>query len=459
MENLATNLRQRTQILAQNNDITGGKSVIYVMSRDQRIHDNHALLAAQQKAIELGLPLAIVFVLYVVETGRAREHYDFMLGGLTNMEKALKGYNIPLVMLVGEPYERLMATFKHFKPAYVYFDFSSLRGPRALQTNIAKSYNVATVDTHNIVPVWHTSDKQEFAARTIRPKITKQLQYYLKQPAKLAVHPYPWPSSGLLDISQLQERISLELKDPKNNGTSIGFDSGEQAAIKQLNRFIHQRLRGYSVNRNDPSKAGSSGLSPYLHFGQISSLRVVLELDSVLNADGSLQADVDTIAEEIIVRKELSDNFCYYNGSYDSMAGAPSWAINTLQKHAGDPRPYIYNLDELCTANTHDPAWNAAQRQLMCTGLMHGYMRMYWAKKVLEWSSSPDVAHKNLVYINDFYSLDGGDPNGYVGILWSVAGLHDRPWGERPIYGTVRSMVYDGLKRKFDIQKYIDYNK
>ena len=458
MENSLTDLELRTKFLSQQFDTANSESVIYVMSRDQRIHDNHALLSAQQKAIELGLPLAIVFVLHEVGAKRAREHYDFMLDGLARLEESLVGYNIPFIMLIGDTYERLMAAFKHFKPAYVYFDFSPLRAPMVLQEKIAKSYNAACVDTHNIVPIWRTSDKQEYAARTIRPKIIKLLGTYLKQPAKLTVHPHQWPGGGLLGVGQLQTRIAVELENLRYNGTNISVPSGEQAARQHLNDFIRNNLAGYAVNRNDPSLAVTSGLSPYLHFGQISSMRVMLALDEALNTDSSLQIDVDALAEEMIIRKELSDNYCYYNENYDSMAGAPSWAVNTLHKHIADPRPYIYSLDELCAANTHDPAWNAAQRQLMSTGLMHGYMRMYWAEKVLEWSPNAETALENLIHMNDFYSLDGGDPNGYVGILWSVAGLHDRPWGERPIYGTVRCMVYDGLKRKFDIQKYIDYN-
>jgi deoxyribodipyrimidine photo-lyase len=168
----------------------------------------------------------------------------------------------------------------------------------------------------------------------------------------------------------------------------------------------------------------------------------------------SLQRDADAFIEEIVVRKELSDNFCLYSKDYTSLAAAPEWAKVTLHKHANDPREYIYSKKQFEEAQTHDPAWNAAQNELRNTGKMHGYMRMYWAKKVLEWSATPKEALQTLIYLNDFYSIDGGDPNGYVGILWSVAGVHDRPWGERPIYGTVRSMVYNGLKRKFSITEY-----
>ena len=200
-------------------------------------------------------------------------------------------------------------------------------------------------------------------------------------------------------------------------------------------------------------------MSPYLHFGQISSLRIVLEARKALDKNSNLQADYDALFEELVVRKELSDNFCYYNQNYNSLSGAPEWAQKTLAKHSSDKREFVYTKEQFENAQTHDEAWNAAQRQLRATGKIHGYMRMYWAKKVLEWSKTPEEAHDTLLFLNDFYSIDGGDPNGYVGILWSIAGLHDRPWGERPVYGTIRSMVYSGLKRKFDVNQYINQNQ
>lgn len=457
MEKSPTNFESRVRALS-NTDNLRGDSVIYVMSRDQRVQDNHALLAAQQKAIELKLPLAVCFVLYEVGAKRAREHYDFMLQGLNIVEQSLKSFDIPFIMLIGEPVHRLIAAFGHFRPAGVYFDFSPLQAPRNLQQKIAEIYPVYCVDTHNIVPAWQASNKQEVGARTLRPKIHKILDNYLIEPPKLTVHPYKWPDTGLLNIGQLKDRIEQELANLKYNGTLISQKSGEIAAHEHLENFISTKLPNYALNRNNPSNNCTSGLSPYLHFGQISSLRVMLEIQNSLVNNSALQPDADALLEEMVIRKELSDNFCYYNQNYLNLSGAPNWAQATLAKHANDPRQYLYSLKQLEAADTHDPAWNAAQRQLTTTGHMHGYMRMYWAKKVLEWSESAEIAMQTLIYLNDFYSLDGGDPNGYVGILWSVAGLHDRPWGERPIYGNVRSMVYGGLKRKFDIQKYVDYN-
>lgn len=449
--------QSRTRRLGNISNPTGD-CVVYVMSRDQRIHDNHALLAAQQKALELRLPMAVVFVVYALGVDRAREHYDFMLGGLSELETTLNTYNIPFITLIGDPSERLDRAFVHFNPAVVYFDFSPLRGPRSIQTKLANKFPVYVVDSHNIVPVWQASYKQEFSARTLRSKIHKLLPGYLIEPARLQQHPFVWPGKNILSIGALTDRIDDELANIKHNSSNITLKSGEQAALRHLKNFIDTKLKGYAAKRNDPSFGHTSGLSPYLHFGQISSLRVILELQNIQAHSDVDQADIDAIIEEMVIRKELSDNYCYYNENYDNLRGAPTWAQLTLDKHCIDPRGHIYSLEELVGAQTHDPAWNTAQRQMMTSGLMHGYMRMYWAKKVLEWSENADIAIRNLIFLNDFYSLDGGDPNGYTGIMWSVAGLHDRPWGERPIYGTVRCMVYSGLKRKFDIQKYIDYN-
>jgi deoxyribodipyrimidine photo-lyase len=328
------------------------------------------------------------------------------------------------------------------------------------------------VDTHNVVPVWAVSEKREVGAYTIRPKIHKLLETYLVEPQQIQNHPVKWTNS-FESVHEIDEKIDKILSTVKSNGTKNEFISGEIAAITHLDTFIKTKLAKYAVDRNDPSRGSQSDLSPYLHFGQISALRVALLLreEALKNnsdlhflsspkmpkpedAQNTLQHGIDSLVEEMIVRKELADNFCYYDDNYDNLGSAPSWAVASLDKHRTDPREHIYSLEELEQAKTHDPAWNAAQRQLTQNGKMHGYMRMYWAKKVLEWTESPEQAIEYLIYLNDHYSIDGGDPNGYAGILWSVGGVHDRPWQEREIFGVVRYMNYGGLKRKFDIEAY-----
>jgi deoxyribodipyrimidine photo-lyase len=219
-----------------------------------------------------------------------------------------------------------------------------------------------------------------------------------------------------------------------------------------MKNFLDKKIYTYDRYSNDPAKDTLSNLSPYLHFGQISAQRVALE---VLKS-GASQDNKDAFLEELIIRRELSDNYCFYNNNYDSFEGFPNWAKDTLNVHRIDPREYIYKAEELEEARTHDKLWNAAQLEMTLTGKMHGYMRMYWAKKILEWTESPEEAQDIAVYLNNKYELDGRDPNGYVGIAWSIGGLHDRAWKERPIFGKVRYMSNKGAKSKFDVNSYIN---
>jgi deoxyribodipyrimidine photo-lyase len=227
---------------------------------------------------------------------------------------------------------------------------------------------------------------------------------------------------------------------------------GEKAAGKALQNFLKYGINDYEERRNDPSLEGQSGLSPYLHFGQLSSQRVALE---VMKSNASKQSR-DAFLEELIIRKELSDNFCFYNPNYDSFDGFPAWARKSLDEHRKDKREYRYALEQFEHAGTHDDLWNAAQNEMVIRGKMHGYMRMYWAKKILEWSESPEEAMETAIFLNDKYELDGRDPNGYTGIAWSIGGVHDRAWGERPVFGKIRYMSYHGCKSKFDVKAYIE---
>lgn len=429
------------------------------MSRDQRTSDNHTLLAAQKHAIQQQLPLAVVFVLNTTRAPRAKEHYLFMIQGLSGIEKELHRYNIPFIGLVGEHQPRLEAVIHHLKPAAVYTDNNPLIGPTSLQQALAKKAPCISVDTHNIVPLWVASTKQEVGARTLRPKIHHHLPVYMNEPERIVVHPIAWPNKDIISLREVVDIFNDRLSNVRSNGTTHSLEAGEPGAQAALDSFIQYRFKGYATNRNNPSIDGLSNMSPYLHFGHINSLRIMLEATKALKNDASLQPDYDALLEEMVVRKELSDNFCHHNKMYNQLAGAPTWAQETLAKHASDARDFVYSRKQFEAAETHDEAWNAAQRQLRVTGKIHGYMRMYWAKKILEWSASPGEALHTALVLNDFYSIDGGDPNGYVGILWSIAGLHDRPWGERKVYGTVRSMVYNGLKRKFNIEAYIAQNQ
>lgn len=445
----------------------GGSCVVYVMSRDQRVQDNHALLVAQEMAAAHGVPLYVLFVLKKI-AARSREHYEFMLAGLESVAADLQDYDIPFVLRSGDAHEEILKFTREVECGALFFDFSPLTFARTLVKNVASNFAgpVTVVDTHNVVPVWAASQKQEFAAHTMRPKIHRLLEYYLVSPPPLARQQYHAPAVASPTFDDARQY----LQDIPAAGISLGFAAGEAAARAHLEQFITERLEHYAIGRNDPADEQQSGLSPYLHFGQISSLRVALEVMAatghvpllfqrakMAEASGapSREDGMNALFEEMIVRKELSDNFCLYGTDYASLEGAPQWARDTLAVHASDPRDFVYTSDQWEEALTHDGAWNAAQRQLTRTGKIHGYMRMYWAKKILEWSTSPDEALQTAIYLNDKYSIDGGDPNGYVGVLWSIAGLHDRPWFERSVYGKIRYMNASGLQRKFDLEAYI----
>ncbi len=447
-----------------------GDSVVYIMSRDQRVADNHALLAAQEKAVELGVGLAVVFNFISPNGVRAYEHAEFMLAGLKDVSDKLATLSIPFIMTSDTGPKTLETAIKTLNPTALYFDFSPLKGPRALAKKLAKSTGISTyiVDTHNIIPAWVASDKQEFAAHTFRRKVHRLLEQYVLEPGKPVKHPHTiseTPTSmTFADAKKFIESY------PKRSIT-IAFEPGEKAAHKRLNTFIEQHLESYALQRNNIVEDHQSGLSPYFHFGQLSSLRVALEVLQHVNEPPllfnearmaspgtirSAQDGMNALFEEMIVRKELSDNFCLFATNYKTLDSVPNWAVTTLRKHQDDMREFTYTAEELERGQTHDEIWNASQKELTTTGKLHGYLRMYWAKKVLEWSKTPQEALATTIYLNDAYSIDGGDPNGYVGVLWSIAGLHDRPWTERPIFGMIRYMNAAGLRRKFKVDAYID---
>lgn len=450
--------------------------IIYFLSRDQRVKDNHALILAQKRAEENNLPLAVVFNLYSRVKNRAYQHFEFMLKGLREVQRELNDLNIPLILMKGDVYENFDQVVKYLSPREVYFDFSPLLGPRKIKAELQRRHPeilMKVEDTHNIIPVWVASEKEEYGARTLRPKIHRLLPQYLKEPQKIKIRN---PKLKINNNAQIQNfyifkngnptlhedywnEIFKSIKAEKLENYNINLVPGERAAFKVLEYFIENKLVDYAEKKNDPNEDTLSNLSAYLHFGQISSLRVALEVRNFVHKnfkDRKIQESGESFLEELIVRKELAENFCYYNTNYDNYDGLKPWAKKTLEEHISDKREYIYSLEELESAKTHDKAWNAAQREVVGTGKMHGYMRMYWAKKLLEWTDHPRTAIEYAIYLNDKYSLDGYDPNGYTGILWSIGGIHDRAWFEREIFGKIRYMNYNGLKRKFDIEKYIN---
>ncbi|MGQ9920222.1 MAG: deoxyribodipyrimidine photo-lyase [Desulfobacca sp.] len=427
-----------------------GGPVVYWLSRDQRAQDNWALLYAQQLALDHQAPLAVVFNLVPQFLQAAHRQYDFMLRGLRETAQVLEEHRIPFFLLQGEPQETLPAFLAEQGVGALISDFDPLRLKRQWQEQVRERIAIPfwQVDAHNIIPCWLASAKREFAAYTLRPKIHRLLPDFLTDLPPLQVHPVAWPGAPpVLDWGRLLAGITAD-----RAVLPVSWcRPGAAAARECLQTFLSQRLPRYHLDRNDPTVRVVSDLSPYLHFGQIAAQRVAWE---VRQAEGPAEAK-QAFLEELIVRRELADNFCYYNAAYDQVAGFPEWAQKTLDQHRRDQRDYLYELPDWEAGRTHDDLWNAAQLEMVRRGKMHGYLRMYWAKKILEWSASPEEALATAIYLNDRYELDGRDPNGYVGVAWSIGGVHDRPWGERPVFGKIRYMSRAGCQRKFRVEQYM----
>jgi deoxyribodipyrimidine photo-lyase len=422
--------------------------VLYWMSRDQRIYDNWALSYALEISENTGQHLMVLFNLYDDYPGATWRHYDFMLKGLRKIESRLKELNIPFSVVVGDPAVTIPKFIRQHHISHMVTDFDPLKIKRSWKESLLKIVEIPVdeVDAHNIVPCWLASDKEEFAAYTFRPKIKRRLPEFLDEfPPIVRQH-------GNFHPQRINwEAIGIALKTDRDVRPVEWLTPGPKAALAVLDNFIERKIEHYADGRDDPNQDAVSNLSPYLHFGHISAQRIAIEI--LQKYAGNSHAV--TFLEELIVRRELADNFCYYNQNYDSTEGFKPWAKITLDAHRKDHREYLYTCEQFENALTHDRLWNAAQMQLVCTGKMAGYLRMYWAKKILEWTASPEKALKTAIYLNDKYSLDGRDPNGYTGCAWSVGGIHDRPWGERDIFGKIRYMNRNGCARKFNVDAYI----
>ena len=442
---------RRVRIVKQGS--IGSGSVLYWMSRDQRVNDNWALLFAQELALERKVSLGVVFCLSPSFLNATSRQYGFMLKGLQEVENHLAELNIPFFLLIGSPEQELPAFLVKHHIGSLVTDFDPLRIKQQWKKEVAAHIKsrIYEVDGRNIVPCWEASSKKEYAAYTLRPKIHRALPEFLKDFPLAQKHPFPWPKK----VKKTNwDEAEISLKIDRSVPEIDWLLPGEKAAAATLDRFLTKKLSAYASRRNDPTEDGVSNLSPYLHFGQISAQRVALQLKKKkVNKESK-----DGFLEELIVRRELSDNFCFYNPDYDRFAGFPEWAQKTLNEHRGDKREYLYSLEQFEDGKTHDDLWNAAQMEMVHRGKMHGYLRMYWAKKILEWTGSPEEALEVAILLNDKYELDGRDTNGYVGIAWSVGGVHDRAWKERPIFGKIRYMSYGGCKAKFDVNSYIKHN-
>ena len=446
--------RERLQLLNDAPEVPGDY-VLYWMQQSQRADFNPALEWAIENANRLRLPVVVGFGLtdgYPEANGR---HYTFMLEGLREVEMSLAERGIAFAIRRGAPDAVAIDLVQH--AALVVCDRGYLRHQKAWRSRVARDcgHRVVQVEGDAVVPVDLTSDKREVAARTLRPKIARLRDAWLKplrttpvsvRAEALAQRLAQPDALALSDVAALVARLDID----RSIGPVTRFRGGATEAKRRLHAFLHGGLSRYATERGEPALAQVSFLSPYLHFGQISPVEVALE---TTRSDADPEGRVGYL-EELIVRRELAINFVEYEPDYDRYECLPRWARDTLDRHRSDPRPHRYDAQELAAAKTHDPYWNAAMREMRNTGYMHNHMRMYWGKKILEWSASPEEGFATALTLNNRYFLDGRDPNSYANVAWCF-GLHDRPWPERPVFGTVRSMTQGGLVRKIDADAYV----
>jgi deoxyribodipyrimidine photo-lyase len=433
-----------------------GTCVIYWMQRAQRGRDNPALDVAVDAANALGKPIVVFFAPRPFPPANLR-HYAFLAQGIPDIADALEKRGVGFV-LRRLPDHSLLKFCDEVKPALVVGDENPVRQAEDWRVTVAKKLKVPlwTVDADVIVPS-KLLEKEQYAAYVIRPRLEARLKEFLVAPTNPKAK-IPWKkprgihsvSPADINLDSLTEGWKIDRSvEPVSN-----WRGGSAEALRLLKDFIRHKIERYTRDRNHPETEGTTRLSPYLHFGHIGPHTIALAIQ---------KADAPSVTKEaflnqLITWRELSINLVHFNPNYDNFECAEPWAHRTLAKHAKDPRPILYSERQLENAETHDPLWNAAQKQMVSTGWMHNYLRMYWAKKILEWTPSPAQAHQIAVRLNDKYELDGRDPNGYAGIAWSIVGKFDRPWFERSIFGQIRYMSGASTGKKFDSKKYIAQN-
>ena len=439
--------KERVRVL-NGKEIKKGRYVLYWMQASQRAEYNHALEYAILKANELNQQIVVFFGITDNFPEGNERHYYFMLEGLREVKGSLEKKGVKMVIHHRSPEQGLVQLAK--KASLVVVDRGYLKIQREWRNYVARRIDcpLIQVESDVVVPVEEASPKEEYSAATLRPKIKKKLDHFLipmkEHDPIIDCLSLNFDSFDIDDVGKAISSLSIDRSVKKVNQ----FHGGTGEAKKHLQVFLTEKLYHFPELRNDPTFDYVSHMSPYLHFGQISPVYIARK---VLDTDSPGKEDY---LEELIVRRELSMNFVFYNERYDSFEGIPEWAKKTLRSRERDKRPYLYNPEELETAETHDPYWNAAQREMVFKGKMHGYMRMYWGKKILEWSRTPEEAFRVALYLNNKYELDGRDPNGFTGVAWCF-GKHDRPWKAREIFGNIRYMNAEGLKRKFDVEEYV----
>jgi deoxyribodipyrimidine photo-lyase len=443
--------------------------VLVWMQKAQRAWDNPALDLGFHLANALGLPLLVLFVL-TDYPGAQSPHYRFMLAGLRECADELRRRGAAFVLESGE----MAATVAGYarNAAVIVADEGKLRFEREWRHQVAAAMGsgsdapppMVIVETESVVPPDAASGKLEWSAATIRRRISAQLPFYLREPARAEDAPKAAVAARAADFPSHDELFDADAglpvsrAKPASRGLQPGgigaflrlqrprLSPGYAAGMARFDAFLEEGLGRYGEARNDPLAKGQSDMSPYLHFGQVSP--VSLARLSLERSETAAQPYI----EQLAVRRELALNFTLRCPGYDRYETAvPDWARQSLESRAGLSTPY--SIAELESGRTEDPYWNAAQKEMILTGKMHNYMRMYWGKRLLSWFADPAEAFRVAIALNDTYSLDGRDPNGYAGVAWCF-GRHDRPWPQRAGFGSVRAMMASGLRKKFDVERY-----
>lgn len=423
--------------------------VIYWMRFCHRAEMNPSLNLAIDIANILEVSVVVLFNYNKKIFSANAGQNEFMMDGILEVKSVLADKKIQMLVSFADS----LSFFNNLltDAALIVTDAGYMKNER-LDNKCLLFNNCAVIEVESsiVVPLTVLSGKEEYSAATLRPRIQKVLPFFLNP------EPDPLPKHSSIEINfrNVKELFYSDSSEYTGNNTGSHIKKirgGSEAARKVLGRFIKDKLDVYSRDRNNPDLEGSSGLSPYLHFGHISPVKIAIDVLKETKDYSSLKVFLD----ELIIRRELSYNFVCFNNDYDNLDSLPLWAKETLALNKDVKREHIYSLDEFENSHTHDPYWNAAQNQLVMEGTIHNYMRMYWGKKFIEWSPSPDVAYEYMVYLNNRYALDGNDSNSYAGIAWCF-GKHDRPYSSRPVFGKVRYMNANGIKRKFKMNAYME---
>jgi deoxyribodipyrimidine photo-lyase len=436
----------------------GARSIVYWMQRSMRIVDNPALDVAIEAGNLLGLPVVVFFSVIPNYPHANLRHYHFLQQGLRDVaeDAAMRGVGF---VVRRHPDNSLEAFLEEMRAALLIGDENPCREPERWRAVLARRLRLPywTIDADVVVPS-RVFARTYFLLHHFRPHLQRELPKFLVENSK--VRPlHEWKAPRALASFSLSGDITAGFTKLDRTVAPVDtFTGGTHAALKRLGEFVHRDLAHYEVQRNHPEMKGTCRLSPYLHFGHISPITIARAVEEAVEQGRASAAARDRYLDQLIGWRELSVLFVRYNENYDNWHCAEPWAQQSLRAHARDTRPEHYSLPTLERAETHDDLWNAAQSEMVQTGWMHNYMRMYWAKKILEWAPDPATAFDWAVILNDKYELDGRDPNGYAGIAWAIVGKHDRPWFDRPVFGIVRTMTATSIARKFDAAAYIRQN-